>query len=259
MNLFDITRLQHQLHFGASLAFEAIPIFPFTFYFNPDSDGLFANYAIPNSHETSDWDEAIRALKTAFHTRARTPRLEYLEAFAPDLAAALETHGFRQEVRTLLMVCTPDSYQTAPDSPGLVMQPVSAASPIEDQRAAVTVQGRAFDGDEADEATEEKARQYFERFASQQMFLAKLDGQAVSVVSLMPAYDGIAEIAGVGTESAFRRRGIGAAVTGHAARVAFEQGLEAVFLTAMDERAGRVYSRVGFAGIGSGLAYVEDS
>ena len=257
--MFEIARLQAQLRYGASEAFQAIPVPPFTFYFNPDSDSVFSNYAIPEVPGDGRLGEAITALKAAFHEHQRTPRLEYLEAFAPDLAAALEVNGFKQEIRTLLMVCTPDSFRAAPEVSGLVIQPVDGTSPIEDQRAAVTVQDRSFGGDDAPEATEEKARQFFERFATQQMFMAKLDGQLVSVVSLMPSYDGIAEIAGVGTVPAFRRRGIGAAMTWHAARAAFEQGVEAVFLTAMDERAGRVYTRVGFEGRGSGLAYVEET
>ncbi|MCB9134961.1 MAG: hypothetical protein H6636_06020 [Anaerolineales bacterium] len=73
----------------------------------------------------------------------------------------------------------------------------------------------------------------------------------------MPAYDGIAEIAGGATLFAFRRCGIGAAITGHAVQVALGQGVAVAFLTAMDERAGRVYMRVGFEGLGAGLAFLE--
>lgn len=255
--LMLIPRLQAQLRFGAAQAMQAISVPPFTFFYNADSDSLYSNYAIPDASSEGDLGEALAALKAAFHAHQRTPRLEYLEDFAPTLAAALEANGFRQEIRTLLMVCTPDSYRAAPDVPGLSIEPVNRDSPIEDQRAAVTVQDRSFGRDEAPEASEEKAHQFFARFASQQLFLAKIDGQAVSVASLMPAYDGIAEIAGVATLSAFRRRGIGAAITGHVVQVAFGQGVEVAFLTAMDARAGRVYTRVGFAALGAGLAFVE--
>ena len=259
MNLpYLIPRLQAQLRYGASQGLEAISVPPFTFFYNPDADLLYANYAIPNVPIKGDVDQAITALKTAFHERKRTPRLEYLEDFAPDLARALETNGFVQEIRTL-MVCTPNGFRTPPDMPGLVIQPVHGNSPMGDQRAAVTVQRRSFGSDDAPEATEAEAVQYFTRWASQQMFLAKLDGQPASVASLMPPYEGLAEIAGIATLSAFRRQGIGATITAHAVRVGFDQGLEAVFLTAMDARAGRVYTRVGFQGIGSGLAYVEQN
>ncbi len=252
-----ITHLQAQLRFGASQGLEPVFVPPFTFYFNRDSDSPYANYAIPDTPGEGDLSYALATLKTAFHERQRAPRLEYLEDFAPDLAEALEANGFVQEIRTLLMVCTPAGFRAPPDVPGLVIQRVDGNSPMEDQRTAVTVQKRAFDRDSFPEATEEAATQFFTRWASQQMFLARVNGQPASVASLMPPYDGISEIAGIGTASAFRRQGIGAAITAHAARVGFNQGLETVFLTAMDERAGRVYTRVGFHGIGSGLAYIE--
>ncbi|MCB9134975.1 MAG: GNAT family N-acetyltransferase [Anaerolineales bacterium] len=253
-----IPRLQAQLRYGAAQAMQAISVPPFTLFYNADSDSLYSNYAIPDAFGEGDLTEAIATLKATFYAHQRTPRLEYLEDFAPTLAAALEANGFRQEIRTLLMVCTPCSFRAAPVVPGLNIHPVNGDSPIADQRAAVTVQDRSFGSEDAPEASEEKARLFFKRFASQQLFLAKVDEQAVSVASLMPAYDGIAEIAGVATLSAFRRCGIGAAITGHAVQVAFGQGVEVAFLTAMDERAGRVYTRVGFDALGAGLAFVEE-
>lgn len=39
--------------------------------------------------------------------------------------------------------------------------------------------------------------------------------------------------------------------------MAFAQGLDLVFLTAGDERARRVYARVGFQPAGAGLAYSD--
>ncbi|GAB4579112.1 MAG: GNAT family N-acetyltransferase [Anaerolineales bacterium] len=258
MNLAHlIPQLQAQLRYGASQGLEPVSVPPFTFFYNPDSDSLFANYAIPDMPIEGDLRDALATLKTAFHERGRTPRLEYLEGFAPDLAQALEANGFIQEIRTLLMVCTPDSYRTPQEVPGLVIRLVHGNSPMADQRAAVTVQRRSFGSDDAPEVTEEEAIQYFTRWARQQMFLAKVNGEPVSVASLMPPYQGLAEVAGIATLSAFRRQGIGAAITAHAVQRGFEQGLGAVFLTAMDERTGRVYTRVGFQGIGSGLAYVK--
>jgi len=100
---------------------------PFNLYINPDSDGAYSNYAIPDAigdGPIGSLDQAIPILKAAFHEQHRTPRLEYLEDFAPNLAAALETNGVKQEIRTLLMVCTADSFRPAPELPGLVIQPV---------------------------------------------------------------------------------------------------------------------------------------
>jgi ribosomal protein S18 acetylase RimI-like enzyme len=62
---------------------------------------------------------------------------------------------------------------------------------------------------------------------------------------------GVAEIVGVGTLPAFRRRGLGAAVTARLAELAVERGLTTVFLSAADDAAARVYEGVGFRRIGT--------
>jgi predicted GNAT family acetyltransferase len=61
----------------------------------------------------------------------------------------------------------------------------------------------------------------------------------------------VAEIVGVGTLPAFRRRGLGAAVTARLAELAVERGLTTVFLSAADDAAARVYEGVGFRRIGT--------
>jgi predicted GNAT family acetyltransferase len=67
----------------------------------------------------------------------------------------------------------------------------------------------------------------------------------------------VSELAGVGTLAGYRGRGVAAAVCTQAVAAAFAQGLELVFLTAGDERASRVYARVGFQAAGAGLAYSD--
>ncbi|XXX77238.1 GNAT family N-acetyltransferase [Sorangium sp. So ce134] len=57
---------------------------------------------------------------------------------------------------------------------------------------------------------------------------------------------GIAEIVGVGTLPAARRRGLAAAVTAVLARHALDAGLRTVFLSAQNDDVARVYERVGF-------------
>ena len=72
-----------------------------------------------------------------------------------------------------------------------------------------------------------------------------------------PPRDGLAELVGIATLEPLRRRGVATAVTARLARVAFEQGVTAAFLTAADEGAGRVYERAGFRRVGTMLAYIE--
>jgi ribosomal protein S18 acetylase RimI-like enzyme len=62
---------------------------------------------------------------------------------------------------------------------------------------------------------------------------------------------GLAEVVGVGTLPQARRRGLGGAITAALARHELDQGASAVFLSAADESASRVYQRVGFRRIGT--------
>ncbi|MCX4471062.1 GNAT family N-acetyltransferase [Micromonospora sp. NBC_01655] len=61
----------------------------------------------------------------------------------------------------------------------------------------------------------------------------------------------VAEIAGVATLPAARRRGLGAAVTAALARALLDAGTDLVFLSAGSEEIARVYVRVGFRRVGT--------
>lgn len=63
--------------------------------------------------------------------------------------------------------------------------------------------------------------------------------------------DDVAEIAGVATLPAARRRGLGAALTATIARELLAAGTDVVFLSAGSEEIARVYLRVGFRRIGT--------
>lgn len=141
----------------------------------------------------------------------------------------------------------------------------------------MTVQQAAFGAEAGSTVDAETAAQFRRRFATTQFFAARVPapraealagaadgsglervqsvGPIVCVASLLPAYDGLTEIAGIATAQAYRRQGLATAVTTYAVAEAFAQGLTGVFLTAANAAAGRVYERVGFRTIGTGLAY----
>jgi ribosomal protein S18 acetylase RimI-like enzyme len=62
---------------------------------------------------------------------------------------------------------------------------------------------------------------------------------------------GTTEIVGVATLPAFRRRGLGLAITRALVRDALERGIETVFLTAGDLQVARMYERAGFRRVGT--------
>ena len=61
----------------------------------------------------------------------------------------------------------------------------------------------------------------------------------------------VTEVVGVATLPAFRRRGLGAAVTALLVEDARARGVERVFLTAGDDEIARVYGRLGFVRVGT--------
>lgn len=251
-------RIQAQLRASAATTHEVEVVPPFTCYLNMDDDAPWANYAMPDLPFSGVHANGLTELVECFQGYGRTPRVEYVADVAPSLASTLEAHGFIREDRTVLMVCTRESRLVAAPVDQLTIVEVTDDSPLDVMQDFMTVQGRAFAGDDRPAATRHEAQQFRQRFHTIHTFLARLGEVPVGAGSLTAAYDGIAEIAGIATISAFRRRGIAAAVTAHICQQAFDDDVEALFLTAANEGAGRVYERVGFQGQGSTLICVKE-
>src|SRR5947209_20023810 len=90
----QIDRLQDYLRHAVSEGHTVVPIPPFTAYFHPTDAFSFFNYAIPDVPVGGDLSGVLTGLRALFRARDRQPRFEYLEEFAPDLAASLEANGF---------------------------------------------------------------------------------------------------------------------------------------------------------------------
>ncbi len=79
---------------------------------------------------------------------------------------------------------------------------------------------------------------------------AWIGGRAVASGSYQPV-DGIAEITGIATLPALRRRGIATALTSTLVEHALAHGVEGLFLSADDANVARVYGRLGFVEVGT--------
>lgn len=252
-----IERIQAQLRASAGRNMDPVPVSPFTCFFNADNTSPWSNYAIPDEPVTGEVAPVLVQLCVEFHARGRQPRFEYIAEYAPALAGILYNGGFEEESRTQLMLCTPESWQRTEPIPGLHISLISPEDPLARVQALMNVQNRSFGDDTAPPVKAEDAAKFRTRFRELKLFLAELEGQPVSVGSLLQPYQGIAEIAGIATLDLFRRRGIAAAVTAHMAAHAFDEGLTGLFLTAADAGAGRVYERVGFRPVGTGLSFIQ--
>lgn len=254
--MVKIDSLQAQLHYAAALNLERVQVPPFACYFHPTETAEFANYAIPLEPILTDPTAALAELKEAFQQRDRTPRFEYLEDFAPKLALFLEAAGFVEEMRSYLMACMPQTLQTPAMNNALIIRRLAQDEPVVVQQAFVTVQARCFGDENGPLASAAETAAFWQQFSGVSKFMACWEGEPVAVGSLTQAYEGVAEVAGIATLPSHRRRGIGTAVTRFISSYAFAEGLDIVFLTAGDAKAGRVYKQVGFQPWGSGLSYI---
>jgi GNAT superfamily N-acetyltransferase len=82
------------------------------------------------------------------------------------------------------------------------------------------------------------------------MAVALFESQPVGVGSHQPVA-AMTELVGIAVLPAYRRRGIGAALTTRLVEDALDHGVRSAFLSASDETVGRVYERVGFRRIGT--------
>jgi GNAT superfamily N-acetyltransferase len=274
--MFPIEQLQRCLRLMARAQYKTVELPPFELFFHPGDPLRYFNYAIPmgaveaagaagGPGATGDatteavglqpgWADAIRRV---FAARGREPRFEFIEEAAPGLPALLAAAGFREESRQLGMVCTPASLQPDPPAcPGLTLVPVRPDSPDGLVRTWLATQDRGFGGDGASVDTQRVA-DFRTRVHGDGACLALVDGEAAGAGWLSPPVAGLVELGGVSTRPEWRRRGIATALVGHLVRQAFAAGAEAVFLSAEDEAAGRVYAHRGFKACATMLAYAD--
>jgi GNAT superfamily N-acetyltransferase len=200
--------------------------------------------------------------------RARQRELGVREAFewvhetTPSLAGAAEAAGLGV-VQVPLLALEADAWSPPPAPEGVNVRMLDADDPaLVPASAAVEVAFAANDTDLGAGGPAERdlaaARLYDLGFLRERlrsglsaMAVAEREPEgALGAGSHQPVGD-VAEITGIGTLPAARRRGIGAAVTGRLVEDARERGVEVVFLSAADDDVARGYERLGFRRIGT--------
>jgi ribosomal protein S18 acetylase RimI-like enzyme len=189
---------------------------------------------------------------------------EWIEHFAPEMAAAAAAAGLRVHRHPLLVLGTlappPQLQPTASvrivdaDDPELVqawaVPGVAFAHPGSEIGRAGVVERDKLAADH-DPASIEAVR---ERLRAGRSVLATASGPNGPLASGSYQHvDGVAEITGIGVLPASRRRGLGAAVTHALAAHALARDTSIVFLSAADSDAARLYTRLGFREIGTAM------
>jgi len=233
---------------------------PFTLFLNEGHGWRY--YARPTPDATGFTIGAVRAVRERQRFLAQPEAFEWIDELAPDLGQAAMADAM-VVVRHPLMVLA-DEAAAAPIVPAGVE--IAIADPGDDLAAISAVAEIGFSAPGtaggtlgAVEAAAAAKRQNPDTIAFQRGRMiagltiaatARVSG-SIAAVGWHQPLDGVSEIVGVSTLPAFRRRGLGAAVTASLVADAIERGVDAVFLSADGDDVARVYARVGFDRVGT--------
>lgn len=249
-------RLQSAVRAGATGAGEVVDVGAFLVCLHPEDDNRYLNHAVPaegaDRAGVAGAAPGVRALMTA---RARLPRIEAIAGAVGGLEAELAARGWELEARLPVMAATPATVATPGRPPGLRLVTVCAGDDAAVVRRLLETQRGPFGLDP--EGLEEAEVQGWRGRSDSAGVLAELYGIPAAAGRLSPVAAGLAEIVGVATRAPYRGRGLAAIVTAALARLAFERGAQAAFLTPGDERAGRAYERAGFAATAEAVSFVS--
>jgi ribosomal protein S18 acetylase RimI-like enzyme len=218
---------------------------------------IWLNYAVPvGPIDDAPAAAALADLRQAFAQHQRRPRFEFNALPWPTLPNMLKRAGFMLQERHPLMVCTPYSFRRFA-APGVAVRWLSAGDPAPTLAAAMALQSESFGGPAELPPADEVERLRDQLRAGTLCFaFATLDGMPAGAGSTAPI-DGVAELAGVATSPALRRRGVAASLTSFLTEQLFAAGGTLAWLSAGDAAAQSVYERVGFVVTDTRLNYIE--
>lgn len=232
---------------------------PFTLFVNEGRGWRY--YARPRPGETEFSRSDVAEVRSRQRELLQPEELEWVDDLTPAVGDAAEGDGLSVAIRPLMQLAR-SAFAPAPGPPEAEIR---LASPDDDLASIQAVAKLAFEAPGTDvgplgaDAVAEAASAVEgdtveltrERIAAglAVVAFATIDATPVAVGTHQPV-GGVSEIVGVGSAPAFRRRGLGAAVTSALVADAFERGIETVFLSAGDETIARVYEHVGFRTIG---------
>jgi ribosomal protein S18 acetylase RimI-like enzyme len=231
---------------------------PFRALLDPTTDMIWINYAVPIGpiDDAQATTAALADLRQIFAQHQRRPRFEFNALPWPTLPRLLQSAGFQLQERHPLMICTPDSLRRFA-APGVAVRFLAADESAATLAATMALQSESFGGSSELPATGEVERLRSQLRAGTLCYaLATLDGVPAGAGSTAPI-DGVAEVAGVATSPAQRRRGVAATLTSFLAEQLFAAGGTLAWLSAGDSGAQAAYERVGFAVLDTRLNYIE--
>jgi ribosomal protein S18 acetylase RimI-like enzyme len=221
---------------------------PFLATFSPDSTNPYLNYAVPDDGARPSPSD-VDALTHAYQRRDLLPRVEFLVDTAPAAETALLAAGWSVERRIPVMLCPPGSV-SVPATPDGIELVVPATD--DEIRGMLAAQFEAFDQvADVSGADVTKARERIRGGGFAVLARDVLTGEAAGGGVAEAVVEGTSEVAGIGVRTAFRQRGIGAAMTAFLTAAVHGAGGRTVFLTPAGVPEQRLYARVGYTPAGA--------
>lgn len=213
---------------------------PFTLFLRSDPRG-WPYYARPRSGLSSaPTPDDVRTVLERQREREVPQQLEWVGELVPGLVDAAREAGLVVHEHPLMVLTRP---VPAPDVPGVEVRLLDGSDPaLGPVQSAI---GAGFE--ESDEVGSADAPYMRDRVAQgfTRLVGAFESGAAVGGGSHQPVGP-VTELVGIAVVPRFRRRGVGAAITGALVEDARALGVETVFLSAGSQRVADVYARVGF-------------
>lgn len=241
-------------------AADALDIGPFTLFV---SRAPYPLYARPRRDVTAPVTADDLAALAARCDEVGVPlAVEWVEEVTPSLRGVVSGAGLVVE-RYPLLVLTADRYRPAPPPAGVTLQEARTGADLTVARAvanvafghggtAVGAEGTAERDEGVAGADPDQVRFFVDDAAAgRTVTLAATAGPdgVVASGSVKPV-GGAAEIMGVATLPAFRRRGLALAVTSALVDAALARGVELLLLSADSDDVARIYERLGFTRVG---------
>jgi ribosomal protein S18 acetylase RimI-like enzyme len=244
-------RIAQSLTESARRRYRAVPLGRFLGFFHPTSPLPHANYAVPEDDAVDAAD--VQRVVDAFRDRKLVPRVEVVLEAHPGACRALERAGFRLDEDMLLLAraAQEDAGAAENELPSVIEAPVGA-----DARAllarALRLQHAVFGAPPPADGDVDAA---VRGIGDGAFAVAEDAGAVIAFGCLLASGAGAAEIAGLATDPAYRRRGHAGSAVRALAAIAARRGHGHVYLSAANEGAARLYERLGFRGIGRARAY----
>jgi GNAT superfamily N-acetyltransferase len=235
------------------------PVGPFTLFVGRKDGWQYYARPTPGTSTVSTAD--VAAVRERQRELRMPEAIEWIEDLVPGLAGAAQDAGLSVRSHPLLHLSERD-FRPVPEVPGFELRLITPDEDLASFQAVATVgfgEAGTDTGSTGVEALAEVRRALppgMVAFVRDRLSrgltvtaVAFRKGVPVAVGSHQP-YDGAAEVVGVATLPAFRRRGLGGAVTSRLVEDALDRGVSTIFLSAGDRTIARVYGRLGFRHVG---------